>query len=125
MSGFADCYRENLHEAQQALDIAERVKESFKREGLIVWGTTRAGFTGWLAKGPKANEAYSTWARAKADVEHWGNLLAAEIKAPTVDAVPIQTALPMTEAEVEARKAEIAAQVAARLGEKLDEEISI
>lgn len=119
----AELYRENLREANRALEVATTVKDDFKARGLIEWGMTKRKepFVGWLVKGPGADAAYSAWHKAQSDVEHWGNLLAAELRTPTPAERPTR-APSMTVDEVEARKRELAEQVAARLGEKPEPE---
>lgn len=120
MNGLVDSYRQNLHEAQRALEIALAVKDEYKFRDLIAWGTTPRGFTGWLVRGKKADDVYSACAKAQSDVEHWGNLIIEETRQPELALAPLRPD-PMTPDEVEERKREIAAQVAARLGEKLDD----
>lgn len=87
----ADAYRTNLREAQRRLEITTSVKDEFKRQDLIVWGTTQKGFEGWLVKSKKADDAYSAWAMAKTDVEHWGGLLNDSIR---LTSVPQDSRLP-------------------------------
>lgn len=85
-----DGYRSNLRQAQEDLEIAEAVKAEYKARGMIEWGRTKQGFEGWLVKGEKADEAFSNAALAKSNVEHWGCLVNAELRAaPRGNRVPL------------------------------------
>lgn len=110
-------YRENLREAQRELDIAQQAKDEYRRQELIVWGTSPRNFTGWLVCGKKADDVYSAWHKARTDVEHWGNLITEEAKRPTLS-VLAGGVPPMTAEEWDARKRAYAERMAAQLGEK-------
>lgn len=109
-----DGYRENLREAQQAYEIADAIKVEFRARDMIKWGRTRQGYEGWLCEGAKADEAYSNWQKARSDVEHWGGLIAGELKTAAAALPSIRTSEPMTPEQVEARKADLNAQFAAK-----------
>lgn len=124
MSGLAESYRINLAEARRALEIAQSVKDEFKRQNLIRWGMSRTGFEGWLVEGKKADASYSSWAMAQSDLEHWSSLLTAEVRLRSVPEdrrlPPEKDDEPMTPEQVEAQRADLGRQFAewqARNGE--------
>lgn len=116
----AESYKTNLGEAQNALAIATNLLDEYKHRDMIVWGRTPKGFEGWLVKGKKADDVYTGAIQARSDVEHWGNLLAAELRRPSPAPVnpPPLAHTQVTTAEFERRQRELAEQMAARLGEK-------
>ena len=108
----------DLEAAKAALRHACERMRDLEGQGLVVWGRTQRGHDGWLVKGKVADAAFSEWARCDSDVLHWMRLLA-HTETPVV---PPGKVLAFTAEELERRKVELAAQVAARLGEKPDDD---
>ena len=122
---YAAEYRENVTEARTALARTQEKFDRLKRAEFIFWGRIKLKsgneYEGWLVKGKAADEAFTERARAGADLMHWLRLLAAE-EATTAMPDGKESRDPMSLEQQEARKREIAAQVAARLGEKIDDD---